>query len=406
MHTLKRILLSLLCLVSVATVFAREGEERADSLKIYFRQGHARWEPEFEGNGERMEAFLERIRTIQKDPKQTILKVTYTAGASPEGPLSLNQRLAKQRTRSIMSYMGKRVRVAGSVTETILRDEDYAELIELVEEDTSVPHREEVLQLLRTNPTPEVKRPLMNLHGGESWKYMLERLFPLLRRFKMVVVVGVEPPVFPLEEPLQSVSASALSAATFQPLPSLSIAEPLPRESWVPQVSIKTNAFAWAMGVTNVALEFDLAKHFSFNLPVYYSAWNYFTYGIKFRLAGIYPEFRYWFKERDGWFVGAHFGAVLYNFALNGKWRVQDHNGESPALGGGINAGYRMPISKDKRWKVEFSLGVGVYDVHYDKFLNYKDGPKAVGSVHKTSVALDNVGVNFSYSFDMKKKRK
>lgn len=390
-------------LLSVTTAFAK-GVERVDSLKIFFRQGSSRWEADFEGNGERMDAFLERIRAIQKDTLQTIIKVIYTSGASPEGPLVVNQRLSKQRARSIMNYLDKRVRVADSVVETILRDEDYAELIRKVEADVQTPYRDEVLQLLRTQPTTEVKRPLMQLHGGHSWEYMLENHFPQLRRFKMVVVVGVEPPKFPLEEPVQVAPASALTAATFSALPAPVVAAPRVPDMWVPQVTLKTNAFAWAMGVTNVAVEFDLAKHFSFNLPIYYSAWNYFTYGIKFRLFGAYPELRYWFKERDGWFVGAHFGAALYNLALKGEWRVQDHNGETPALGGGINAGYRMPISKNQRWKVEFTLGVGVYDVHYDKFLNYKDGPKAVGSVHKTAVALDNVGVNFSYSFDLKKR--
>ena len=303
-----------------------------------------------------------------------------------------------------MGYINQRVRVANTVVETILRDEDYGELIRLVENDAQTPHREQVLQLLRTLPTSEVKSHLMQLHNGESWQYMLDTHFPLLRRFKMTVVVGVEPPQFPTEEPVQVASAGALTAASFSALPTPVVAKSQVSKGWIPQLSLKTNAFAWAMGVTNVAIEVDFAKHLSFNLPVYYSAWNYFTYGIKFRLLGLYPEVRYWFAERDGWFVGAHFGTAIYNMALNGDWRIQDHNGNTPALGGGINAGYRMPISKDKRWKVEFTLGLGVYDVHYDKFLNYKDGPQAVGSVRKAAFAVDNVGVNFSYSFDLKKR--
>lgn len=401
-HIIKRLFLFLFCLLSCATAFARE--ERVDSLKIFFRQNSARWEADFEGNGERIESFLEHVRAIQKDTLQTIIKVTYISGASPEGPLSFNQHISKMRVKSIMGYINQRVRVADTVVETILRDEDYGELIRLVENDAQTPHQQEVLHLLRTLSTVDVKRPLMNLHDGESWQYMLDNHFPLLRRFKMIVVVGVEPPKFPTEESVQVAPTGALTAANFSALPTPIASQPKVEPAWRPQVSLKTNAFAWAMGVTNVAVEFDLAKHFSFNLPIYYSAWNYFTYGIKFRLLGVYPELRYWFKERDGWFVGAHFGTALYNMALNGEWRIQDHNGDTPALGGGINAGYRMPISKDKRWKVEFTLGLGVYDVHYDKFLNYKDGPQAVGSVRKAAFAVDNVGVNFSYSFDLKKR--
>ena len=66
-----------------------------------------------------------------------------------------------------------------------------------------------------------------------------------------------------------------------------------------------------------------------------------------------------------------------------------------------------MSLSKKHpRWKVEFTLGAGAYDVNYEKFVNEKDGPKAQGSVHKTAIALDNVGVSFSYSIDLKKRNK
>jgi hypothetical protein len=170
---------------------------------------------------------------------------------------------------------------------------------------------------------------------------------------------------------------------------------------------IKTNAIGWGMAISNLALEVELAKHFSFNLPVYYSGVDYFKSNTKFRIFGIYPEFRYWFKERDGWFIGAHGGLAYYNLALGGDWRIQDTNGTTPALGGGLNVGYRMSLSKKHpRWKVEFTLGGGVYDVHYEKFVNEKDGPKAQGSVNKTAFALDNVGVSFSYSIDLKKRNK
>lgn len=176
---------------------------------------------------------------------------------------------------------------------------------------------------------------------------------------------------------------------------------------WTREILVKSNSIGWAMAIANAAFEIDIAKHFSFNLPIYYSGINYFTQTVKFRMFGVYPEFRYWIKERDGLFVGVHGGLAYYNFALGGDWRIQDKDGRTPAIGGGINVGYRMPLTKrNPRWKVEFSLGGGVYDAHYEKFVNEKDGPKAQGSVHKTAVALDNVGVSFSYSFGLKKRNK
>lgn len=160
-------------------------------------------------------------------------------------------------------------------------------------------------------------------------------------------------------------------------------------------------------GKSSVAAEIDLAKHWSFTLPVYYSAWDYFKTTIKFRTFSVQPEFRYWLSENnDGFFAGAHFGLAYYNFAFDGDYRYQDHNRETPSIGGGLSVGYRLPISRNNRWWVEFSLGAGVYSNHYDKFHNTprtKDG-LMIESIKKTYWGIDQAAVSFSYSFDLKKK--
>jgi hypothetical protein len=170
---------------------------------------------------------------------------------------------------------------------------------------------------------------------------------------------------------------------------------------------LKTNAIGLGMGIANVAAEIDLAKHWSFSLPIYYSAWNYFKSTIKFRTLAVQPEFRYWLsKYNDGFFAGAHVGLAYYNFAFDGDYRYQDHNRKTPALGGGVNVGYRLPISKNHRWRVEFLLGAGVYLLHYDKFHNTpntKDG-LMVESIKKTYWGIDQAAVSFSYTFDLKKR--
>ncbi len=37
-------------------------------------------------------------------------------------------------------------------------------------------------------------------------------------------------------------------------------------------------------------------------------------------------------------------GLAYYNFAFNGKYRYQDHLRQTPALGGGLSIGYRLPL--------------------------------------------------------------
>ncbi len=158
-------------------------------------------------------------------------------------------------------------------------------------------------------------------------------------------------------------------------------AEPL---DWIRQLHVKTNALGLGLAIANLAVEVDLAKHWSFTLPVYYSAWDYFKTTVKFRTLMVQPEFRYWFNpENEGWFLGAHFGYGYYNLALDGDFRYQDHNRETPSMGGGI------------------------YPMRYDKFYNTSNTQKglmAANDIHKTYKGIDQAALSLSYTFNLKKK--
>ncbi len=168
---------------------------------------------------------------------------------------------------------------------------------------------------------------------------------------------------------------------------------------------IKTNGIAWAMGITNIAAEIVLDRRWSVALPIYYSGWNYLKYTQKFRTFTLQPEVRYWINavDNNGLYAAAHLGLGWYNVALNGDYRIQDHGGNSPAFGGGVSAGYRLPFKHSKRWSIEFSLGVGVYGVHYDKFSNCKNG-LLTETKSGAWVGIDQAAATIVYTLDLKKK--
>jgi hypothetical protein len=152
------------------------------------------------------------------------------------------------------------------------------------------------------------------------------------------------------------------------------------------------------MLISNIAVELQTADHWSVTLPFYYSALDYFTHKVKFRTVALQPEVRYWLKSSDGPFLGAHLGVAWWNYALDGKYRRQDHKGHSPAFGGGISLGWRKPVFGSEHWKMEFSAGVGVYHLYYDKYLNVGNGPY-MGTTRKTWVGLDNLAASLVYTF-------
>ena len=173
---------------------------------------------------------------------------------------------------------------------------------------------------------------------------------------------------------------------------------------WNPKFRIGTDAVGLLLLQVNLEPEIDFLRHWSFAIPVYYSAWDYFRSDIKFRTFSVFPEIRYWFKSTcKGLYLGAHFGLSYFNYAFGGKWRYQDHNRRNPALGGGISVGYRMSLDEKKHWNLTVSAGIGIYHLHYDKFLNVADG-KLLDTINKTRFLPDHLSVTFSYSFGMKRK--
>lgn len=172
---------------------------------------------------------------------------------------------------------------------------------------------------------------------------------------------------------------------------------------WHRDAYVKANLLEGALFIANIAGEMDLWEQWSFALPVSWSSWDYTKSTIKFRTFKIMPEIRFWSYQFYGLFVGAHFGLAYYNLAIDGKYRFQDRDGKHPAIGGGISVGYRMPVFKSSRWKLEFSIGGGAYSLDYDKFLNASDYHRGsfAGSKKKTYYGIDNASVSIVYSFHL-----
>ena len=153
--------------------------------------------------------------------------------------------------------------------------------------------------------------------------------------------------------------------------------------------------------MSNIAGEYQFAGRWFVGLSLYYSAWNYGKVTRKFRTFSFRPEVRYYFRDGgNGLFLDAHLAMTAYNFAFSGcKWRYQERDGKHPALGGGIGIGYRLPLSRDGRWRAEASAGAGVYHLDYDKFHNRDNGPWA-GREKRTYVGLDHVSLSVVFTFN------
>lgn len=412
LNLLKKLFVSAVLLVPCFFSYAQMTER---SVELRFRQGSSKYEPNYRGNAERLRQFSDEIVSLHRD-KYEITSAEFHAGTSPEGSERVNTRLSGERLRNgiaaFLAVMGDDIVLHGEeLTVSSASAGTWEDLAALLEAGQDFDGRATVLKVLRDSSLAHnAKASALHRLGGGIWNYLTNIVFPELRVSGITVRLALAerlpdtvPAVsivrsFRLEPPVGSICAVPLKPDT----PPAGLFD---KDEWVRQLRVGTNAVGLGLLLGNLSAEVDMTRNLSFHLPVYYSALNYFTSTIKFRALGFQPELRWNFTRPAGLFVGAHFGLAYFNLATDGNWRIQTHNGNEPLIGGGVSLGYRLPLSKDKRWNLDFVLGAGAYRFHYDKFYNEPNGALA-GSVSKTYWGLDNAGLNFSYSFDLRRGRK
>ena len=414
------------CITLILLLFSvgiAHSQENRTEICVDFRVNSTVIDSAYSDNAVRMQEIIDFLRAIRQDSTINIVEVSFCGAASPDGSDQQNRKLARGRLTALERLVRKEVYIPDSL---ITRNDSYIpwDYLKSQIEDSGLIRKDEVIAILEEksllvdyyHPNTHIDNrivKLKQLDNGKVWQQMNKLFFERMRN-ACAVFVTYKKVLPPVQE-----SIIVPDTIVVEPEPVVDVVEIVPDttavvetivpevEEWSRKLHIKTNAIGLGIGVANVAAEIDLAKHWSFTLPIYYSAWDYFKTTIKFRTAAIQPEFRYWLsEENDGFFAGAHFGLAYYNLAFDGDYRYQDHNRETPAIGGGVSIGYRLPISKNNRWRVEFSLGAGVYSNYYDKFYNTPDTKDGlmVESVKKTYWGIDQAAVSFSYSFDLKKK--
>ena len=381
-------------------------EQKRDAMHIRFRVSRNIIDPRYMNNADSLKRIVEWVDKAKRDKMIDLVSVEFCGAVSPEGSVRFNRWLSNARLEALEKYVRNLIEIPEDI---IVRNDHYiawSELDEMVS-NSDMPNKDAVLSIIRSENTSTGEQldsrieALKQLDNEVTWWKLYHTYFKHMRNAYTVLVTQKSDYALEYEKMMQPISPYVDLS---QPMPVVPIilVNPAP-EPDKRYMYIKTNLVGLGMLMANLGVEFDMGNKFSFVLPVYYSAVNYFKQTLKFRTFAVQPELRYWLKDnKDGFFVGAHAGFAYYNFAFDGKWRYQDKDGKTPTLGGGLSAGYRMPISKDENWKLEFALGAGVYPLHYDVFHNEYNG-QLYDTRKKTYFGLDNVMIGISYRIPVKK---
>lgn len=403
MRTFRSFFIAALLLLPVFSA----AQARRDSVRVYFQQGKDAFDPLYKDNIRRLTDFTNKVKMLQRDSLAKIDRVVVVGSASPEGSPEVNLRLTNGRAQGIASWLHEHMVFDQGAFEVYLNDLDWDAFEALVEADDRVPARDEILTLIRRHNLAALQVPARR----RSWSYMLENLFPQMRStaviFEYETVEQETEPVLVLKEvpkPQQEEQVIQRPVVnTPPPMPddddfSLDLSEEERGWGWY----LKTNIPAWVLLDANLAVEFEIGKHFSFSLPFYYSALDWFDVHDKFRVLGTQPELRVWlWEDFRGPFLAAHGTLGYYNIATRSMtYRIQDREGRHPAYGGGLNVGWKFHLDRNRadRWGLELSVGYGYLHLDYDRFLNEENG-RLVNSVVEDYLGPDHAAVSLTYRF-------
>lgn len=355
------------------------------------------------------------------DHSDSIASLHVTGWASPDGKESLNTNLSKNRAVATAFFLGQLLEVPQESCLASPGGENWSQFSSCIDADPIVPCKQQIRKIIDSDADNDTKEhALRNLKcdnhpdSPSPWTYLVNNIFPKLRSVEIIIrfasgdsVSGFISDSGTSVDFIQAPASDKTDACETDTIPDEPTPPPLmaKRDDASPlHAYVKTNIPAWAMLWTNAAGELDFAPHWSAALSVYYSGFNYFHSDRKFRTLAIMPEVRYWLRnDNQGFFIAPHFGMAWYNCAFGGDLRYQDHNGNTPAIGGGASIGFRFNISRNRRWKLEASVGYGIYRLDYDTFVNKHNGA-LTGRRQRTFYGFDNAAISLCYMFDLPRK--
>lgn len=362
---MRKLMFAGLLLVSTLTVTA---QQQTWTRRFYFELDRYTIRYELRSNRAVMDSTIYKLRTLLADTTVTNLRLHVTSSSSLEASDAYNTRLSANRTAAFLTELRKEVEIPFNVLFVHDNVFDWDQLYELTAS-SQCPEREKALDIIRSVPTiipdkmvdNQRKLHLQELAGGETYKYMMNHLFPEMRNTSIVISYTKipEPQIVINNEPIT---------------PPAEVEHLQPDGDYHSRVfAVKTNMLYDVSITPNVGIEFYVAPNVSINANWAYAWWNKDRNSFYWRAYGGDLEARYYFRRwptrklrLDHAFSGHHIG--LYGLLATYDYEF-GNNGQQGAkwnYGGGIAYGYSLPITQ--HLNIDFSLGLGCLYGDYYKY--------------------------------------
>ena len=136
--------------------------------------------PNYRNNVAELNKIIGTIDSVKLDKDVTIKSIFIKGYASPESPYSNNTYLAKGRTEALTEYVEALYHFGQGFIKTDYEPEDWAGLERYVEA-SSLPHKREILEAIRSNREPDNKEWFIKSNWREEYRHLLDNCYPALR---------------------------------------------------------------------------------------------------------------------------------------------------------------------------------------------------------------------------------
>lgn len=365
-----------------------------DSLVFYFANNSSLLMRDYRTNEtelNKLDSILQTSATLS-----ALDSIVIEGCASVIGSFRTNSQLSYQRALAVKGYIrwkhphvdSKKIYIAPAVF-------NWNELRKLVQQDLTVPCREDILQILSSplsdgSMLAEIKR----LGGGAAENYIINNFSKYMRSATSLVFYvkqeSVERSLVRVEErreevPSQKKDSFKSGFAGDQTIPpTVRNLDETPKEStitsdlssWLgtstrkPLFALKSNLLYDLGTALNVAVEIPIGQRWSMAVEWIFPWWLWEKKQYALEIMNGNLETRYWWGDRagceqmTGWFTGLYGGGGIYDV----EWKTKGYQGEF--FTGGFTGGFAHKIGRDLR--MEYSLGIGYIGSRYREYVPNK----------------------------------
>lgn len=377
--------------VLVSSVVVYGGTVDRDTLSVYFEKDQARIDTALDGNKEAVDSISRVITTYGLTPD---FRMSVKGLTSPEGTSAFNQWLSHRRVEAFVEYMETRtgVTLSAPALDTVSLGVDWDGLAVSIEKAQPFDGAAEALSIVRNTPVWVVEdgvvtggrlKSLKDLQGGKVYGYLMDNIFPSLRRVKVVLQYSPKPrPVIMAVSPAPQAQA-VFSAPALEPVARIA---PVPEPEPFYRMALKTNLLADVALMPSLEVEYLINEQWSVAAHGAVAWWSNEPAHKYYQISTIYPEARWWFKTKAPWhghYLGLFAGGTWYDLERGAR----GYQGEGGFVG--LSYGYMFPVSKCLSF--EAGLGLGYLYTKYREYLPMPFGDDIHYVYQQTSV-LNYIG--------------